>query len=207
MKLQLPIRPRRDGKPASLAGFSFTEILVALAILMVVTAAMVACQLFGMRMFNITATKLGASQGARSALGRVRDEIRSGKILYVGNGNGLGFTNVPSGRAREGNALRIFPTAATNRFITYFLDPSEQALKRKSSDSPDTEVIANYITNQVAFRAEDFAGNPLTNDVNNRIIKLTLDFYQWEFPVAQAGRGAFYDYYHLQTRISRRNIE
>jgi hypothetical protein len=36
---------------------------------------------------------------------------------------------------------------------------------------------------------------------------MMLDFYQWEFPVAQAGAGAFYDYYHLQTRMTRRTIE
>jgi prepilin-type N-terminal cleavage/methylation domain-containing protein len=206
MKIRMSCAWRTSRKPASISGFSFTEILVALAILCVVTAAMMACQLFGMRMFNVTATKLGASQGARIALGRVRDEIRSGKTLYVGNGRNGGFTNVAPGQAHEGNALRIYPTAATNNYVTYFLDATEQKLKRQASGSTQ-EVIASYITNQLAFRAEDYAGNAMTNDVNNRVIKMSLDFYQWEFPVAQAGLGAFYDYYHLQTRISRRTIE
>jgi hypothetical protein len=67
--------------------------------------------------------------------------------------------------------------------------------------------VAPYITNQLVFQAEDFQGNVATNYVNNRIIRLTLEFYQWEWPLAQAGSGSMYDFYQLQTRMARRLIE
>lgn len=176
-----------------------------MAIFSLVMIGVVYSHLFGLRLFNISATRLSASQSSRTALDRVCDDIRSGKLLYIGNGNGTGFTNITSNNPRLGNALEIFPSNATNIFVRYFMDPSAQALKRFDSGSGSVQVIAPFITNQIVFTAEDYAGNALTNDQNNRIIRMNLDFYKWEFPVAQV--GAYYDSYHLQTRISRRNIE
>jgi hypothetical protein len=137
----------------------------------------------------------------------VRDDVRSGKILYVGNGSSTGFTHIALNSLHRGNALQIHPTTDTNVFIRYYLDLDSQSLQRTTSGSEQVQVLAPYLTNQIAFVAEDFAGRTLTNDQNNRVIKMVLDFYQWEFPVARVGGGAFYDYYHLQTRITRRTIE
>jgi hypothetical protein len=158
-------------------------------------------------MFNITSTRLSASDNARRVLNHVRDDVRSGKLLYVGNGSSTGFTHIALNSLHRGNALQIYPTTDTNVFIRYYLDTATQSLKRTTSGSSQVEVLAPHLTNQIAFVAEDFAGHTLTNDQNNRVIKMVLEFYQWEFPVARVGGGAFYDYYHLQTRITRRTIE
>lgn len=189
------------------AGFTLTEIMTAMAVFSLVTVALLSSHLLGLRMFNITATKLSASAGARAALNQMRDEIRSGKTLYVGMGNSTGFTNTAANSPCQGNALQIYPTTATNVFVRYYLDTTAQKLKRVANGNSKAETISSYITNQVAFYAEDYAGNILTNEQNNRVIRLSLEFYQWEFPVAQVKAGAFYDYYHLQTRIARRTIE
>ncbi len=188
-------------------GFTLTEIMMATAVLSMVVVGVLASQVFGMRLFNITSTRLAASDNARKVLNAVRYDILSGKILYVGNGNSAGFTNLLSNAPRQGNALQIYPTTDTNVFVRYYLDPSTGALCRATSGSATVQVLAPYLTNQIAFVAEDFAGNMLTNDVNNRVIRMNLDFYQWEFPVAQVGGGAFYDSYHLQTRVTRRAID
>jgi hypothetical protein len=103
--------------------------------------------------------------------------------------------------------IQIYPTTSTNQFVRFYLDTAEQKLKRIRTGSTNVEVIASFITNQLAFRAEDCRGVALTNDVNNRVIRMNLEFSQWQFPVASVGRGAYYDYYHLHTRISRRTIE
>ncbi|HLH54606.1 MAG TPA: prepilin-type N-terminal cleavage/methylation domain-containing protein [Verrucomicrobiae bacterium] len=187
------------------SGFTLAEITTAMAIFSLVTVAVLYSHLFGLRVFNICATRLSASQGSRSALSHLYEDVRSGKLVYVGNGSSAGFTNVPLNNPRQGNALQIFQSSATNQFVRYFMDPGTQSLRRYDSASGQLQVIAPFVTNLVAFSAEDYAGNSLTNDQNNRVIKLELDFYQWEFPVAQV--GAYYDSYHLQTRISRRNIE
>ena len=196
-------RPTRIGQ----AAFTFPEIMTAMGLFSLVVIGVVYAQLFGMRMFNITSTRVRASDNARRVLNCVRDDIRSGKLLFVGNGNSAGFTNITLNGLRQGNALQIYPTTGTNTFIRYYLDPASQSLQRTVSGSAQVEVLAPYLTNRVAFVAEDCLGHTLTNDQNNRVIKLMLDFYQWEFPVAQAGVGAFYDSYHLQTRITRRTID
>jgi hypothetical protein len=181
--------------------------MTAMAVFSLVVIVVVYSHLIGLRMFNITATKLGASTSARQTLGKVRDDVRSGKLLYVGNGNDHGFTNIAGNALRQGNALQVYPTPDTNTYVRYYLDSAAQELKRITSGSTQAVVVARFITNQIAFSAEDFAGNVLTTDQNNRVVRLNLEFYQWEFPIARAGAGAFYDYYQVQTRITRRAIE
>jgi hypothetical protein len=207
MKLPLPICSASSRYPPTRSAFTLAEIMTAMGLFSLVVIGVVYSQLFGMRMFNITSTRLGASDNARKVLNPVRDDIRSGKILYVGNGGSAGFTNIAQNGPRQGNALQIYPTTDTNVFIRYYLDTASQSLQRTASGTGQAQVLALYLTNQIAFVAEDFAGNTLTNDQNNRVIRMVLDFYQWEFPVAQVGGGAFYDSYHLQTRITRRTIE
>jgi hypothetical protein len=185
--------------------FTITEIMTAMAIFSLVIIGVLYSHLFGLRVFNICATRLSASQSSRAALNHVCEDIRSGKLLYIGNGSKTGFTNVTLNHSRTGNSIEIFPTSTTNAFVRYFMDPAAQALKRYDSGSGQVQVIAPFVTNYIVFTAEDYAGNTLTNDQNNRIVRMDLDFYQWEFPVAQV--GAYYDSYRLQTRVSRRSIE
>jgi prepilin-type N-terminal cleavage/methylation domain-containing protein len=189
------------------SGMTLVEIMTATAVFSLVIMALVSAQITGMKMFNITATKLSASHSARGALNSVRDEIRSGKTLYVGSGNATSFTFVGDNQPQQGNAVQIYPTANTNNYVRFFLDSNAQTLNRVTSSATDIQVIARYITNQVVFRAEDFSGNVLTNSQNNRVIRMVLELYQWEFPVAIVGAGSYYDYYRLQTRITRRAIE
>jgi hypothetical protein len=207
MKLSLGNRGACRFWPAGQAAFTLAEIMTAMGLFSLVVIGVVYSQLFGMRMFNITATRLSASDSARKVLDSVRDDIRSGKLLYVGNGDSTHFTNIAFNGLRQGNALQIYPTTATNVFIRYYLDTASQSLRRTASGSTQVQVLAPYLTNKIAFVAEDFAGHTVTNDQNNRVIRMDLDFYQWEFPVARVGAGAFYDYYHLQTRMTRRTLE
>ena len=193
------------GRHWRLGAFTLGEVLTAMTLFGVVVLGVVACHILGLKMFNITATKLSASQNARLALNRIRDDIRGGKILDVGLSGAGAFTNIPVGTLQSGNALKINPTTDTNTFILYYLNNADQTLRRLQSDHND--IIARFITNQVVFAAEDFAGHTLTNDQNNRVIRMTLEFYQWEFPVAVAGNGAQYDYFRINTRVTRRAIE
>ena len=114
---------------------------------------------------------------------------------------------LPITRRKSGNALQIYPTTNTANFVRYYMEPVEEQLKRVVSGSSNIQVVANFVTNDLAFAVEDFRGNTQTQNRNNRVIRLNLDFFQWEYPLATAGSGGMYDYYHLQTRISRRTIE
>ena len=197
----------RPGSRTWRSAFTLTEVLIATALCSLVMVGVVYTHVFGLKMATLTNSKLSATHEARGALNRVRDEIRAGKLLYVGNGDAVTFTHITPDNAQEGNALQIYPTVDTNNYVRYYLDPADQSLKRMAVGNSQIEEVARYLTNQMVFRAEDHLGNVLTNDQNNRVIRMTLDFFQWEFPVTRVGEGGYYDSYRLQTKITRRAIE
>jgi type II secretory pathway pseudopilin PulG len=187
--------------------FTLPELLTASTLLVLILASALGMHLFGLRMQRIAETKLSATAGARRALNGVRDQIREAKSLQVGNGDASDFTPIPDETDQMGNAIQVYPTTNTANFVRYYLDSEDQCLKSVSSDGGGEVILARFVTNQVAFQAEDFQGNVLQDNQNNRVVRMTLEFYQWEFPVATVGPGCLYDYYRLQTRITRRAIE
>lgn len=183
-------------------GFTTPEVLTAMAIFSMLIAATVSSQMFGLRMYKISEAKLISTDSARDAVGHVRNEIRSSAKLYIGMGDDSTFTQYTNNAPRVGNALRICPTSDTNNFICYYLNTN--CLMRRVSGSTNVQLISRNITNQMVFQAEDFTGQVLTNDDNNRIIGVTLQYYKLEYMAAAGGSGGIYDTYRLQTRIARR---
>lgn len=199
LPLLLPNRRRR--------AFTLPELMSTVALFSILMAGVLGSHLFGLRLYRISESKLSATGAARHALNHVRDEIRSGKMLLVGNGSETTFTPIADHASHIGNALQIYPTTDTNQFVRFFLDATDDKLKRFASGDTEAAIVASYITNRLVFSAEDYQGQVLTNNQNNRVIRMVLEFYQWEFPVATAGAGGMYDYYRLNTRITRRAIE
>jgi prepilin-type N-terminal cleavage/methylation domain-containing protein len=182
-------------------GFTVPEMLVSLSIFTVLIAVTVSSHLFGLRMYGISDAKLVVTADARRVLNHLREEVWSGKVLFVGNGNSSSFTLIPENAPHLGNALKICATADTNSFVYYFLDTGDSCLKRMVSSNSQVEVIARNVTNRIVFRAEDFQGNPVTNYLNNKTIALNLQIRKPEW------NGNMFEYYQLQTRIARRAIE
>jgi hypothetical protein len=180
--------------------------MVALALFGLVLTGQIACQLYGLRMFQVTTPKLGAGDEARLAVSELIDDLRSAKLIRIGTGSLTSFTEIPVNQAQRGNAIQVYPSLSTNYFLRYFLDANDQKLKRTTNGSSATLILANSVTNTYVFTSEDFAGNVLTNNHNNRIIGLKLEFYQIQYPKMAVGAGQYYDYYQLHTRITRRTI-
>jgi prepilin-type N-terminal cleavage/methylation domain-containing protein len=215
-------------KPAQ--GFTLVEMMVALAIFTLVILVTVATQIYAARVYTLAATKLSATTSARTALNDIRDKIRQGQIVNVGNyiwtGNdpaAANFTPISDGNQQQGNAVIVYPSSAsTNSFTLMFLQPgsgTNYAIGSPASTNcliletytngilMQSNDVANFITNQIVFSATDYTGtNILTNNVNNRVIQVQLFFSQWEFPIAFIGTNGFnaYDYYRVQTRVTRR---
>jgi hypothetical protein len=103
------------------------------------------------------------------------------------------------GETQQGNALQIYPTANTNNYIVYFVNLADQTFRR-TDQSSNTVILADSVTNTMAFSAQDFSGNVLTNNQNNQVIHLTLEFHQPE----RFMQGA--DYYKLETAVTRRGL-
>src|SRR5438270_3212761 len=151
-------------------GFTLTEMMIALALLSLVVMGGIYSHLLGLRMSTIIQSKLQSTAYARSALNNTRDEIRSCQTVAVGTGSRTAFTTFATNAPRAGNAVQIYPTTDTNVFIRYYLDPRDQTLRRITSGSSIGVIVANFVTNQVAFTAEDFTGRTLTNDQVNFVV-------------------------------------
>jgi len=161
----------------------------------------VGANLFGMRMFQLSETKLKANDGARKALGLMADEIRKCNATWVGDVTNGTFVGLLDGQAQMGNALMIQPTTNATNLVIYFLNSADQSFRRSATATASTTILAQTVTNQAIFCAQDFLGNVLTNIQNNRVIHATLDFFQpqpW-LPVA--------DCVQLETSVTRRKLQ
>lgn len=232
MKLLL----NNTASPTGRRGVTLVEMVVAVAVFSLIILATVAMQIYASRVYTLAATKLSATSGARQALNDIRDKIRQGQIVNVGNytlstGNPIqDFTPVANGQSQQGNALIIYPNASsTNSFTLMFLQPGAGGTNFATVNSAGAFVNTNslfliiytngvcqvsnsvisYVTNQIVFTAQDFQNNTLTNNVNNRVFQIQMFFSQWEYPIAFIGSNQFnaYDYYRVQTRVTRRLID
>ena len=181
------------------AGFSLPELLIAVSIFSLVLGAIFCAQLFGLQMSKINEAKLNATSGARQALGKLTDEIRTSTGAWVGNvTTNEEFVELLDGVPQEGGALLVQPTTNAANFVLYFVNPSDLSFRRTTSEPGTTTVVARAVTNTAVFRAQDFRGIVLTNSQNNRIFHVTLEFFQ-----AQASLPVS-NYYKLETSVTRR---
>lgn len=190
-----------------IAAFTFNELMVTMSLMMMVMAGVIGAHLFGVRLFEITKAKLGANDEARRAVSLLVDEIRTAKLVKIGIGGLNSFTEVGPSAEQKGSAIQIYQTTETNKFIRYFWDISDSRLKRTTNGSTAVSIVANSITNELVFTAEDYTGRILRDNENNRVIGLTLQFYQIAYPIVQIGPGGYYDFYQLRTKITRRALE
>lgn len=188
-------------------GFTLSETMISVGLLSIVVVSLVASNLFGLRMMSVSHIKLGARGDARAAWGKLSEHVRSAKILRVGTGDATSFTESTLGQPQQGTAIELYPTTNLNSFVRYFWDPTTQELKRGINGSNSVSVVIGSVTNNVLFWAEDFRGNVLTNNHNNYVLHVKLELFQLQYPSAEFQSGNLFDYYKLETRITRRVLE
>ena len=182
----------------SSAGFTLPELLVAITIFAFVMLGVVFAHLFGLSMFRITENTLTATDDTRKLMGRMVNEIQTCRTAFIGNINAGSFVGMLDGEPQRGSALLIRPTTNTANFIIYFVNPSDQTLRRTTSSPGSAVVLAESITNSLAFSAQNYSGNVVTNNQNNRVFHINLEFYQPRRYQQVA------DYYKLETSVTRR---
>ena len=216
MKLFKNIQNR--ARRRNVRGFTLAEMVITVGVfLFIFTGVMVAVQIFGLRIYTLAATKLVATAGGRKALNQIRDQIREGKMVYVGNCSSPSYSSfalIGTTNSQQGNALIVYPTTNTAWCSIFYLDTStttNRLLQFNVSNSATTytNTLAVYLTNQIVFDARDWRNNIVTNDqsLDNRLlIEVTMQFSQWEYPIAYVGTNGLnaYDYYQLRTRVFRR---
>jgi hypothetical protein len=216
MKLFKNIQNR--ARRRNVRGFTLAEMVITVGVfLFIFTGVMVAVQIFGLRIYTLAATKLVATAGGRQAMNQIRDQIREGKMVYVGNCSSpinSSFALIGTTNAQAGNALIIYPTTNTTWYSIYYLDTRTTTncliqFNVSNSATTYTKTLAKYVTNQIVFDMEDWQTHIVTSEqsLDNRLlIRVTMQFSQWEYPLAFVGGVGLnaYDYYQLRTRVFRR---
>ena len=202
MKLFIQVR---DFRGASLrrtkSAFTLVEILVSMALFSLLLGGIVYGNVFGLKMCEITKSKLVRSAEARNAIGQLADEIRCGKTAWIGDVDAGGtFQGIINGQPQSGSALMICPTTNRANYIVYFRN-SDGTFRRVTSANTTPTAIAASVTNSVIFRAQDHRGNVLTNSQNNRVMHVKLEFFQARGLVPDA------EYFRLETAVTRRAID
>lgn len=202
MKAKVGANTRRN-----CSGFSLVEQMVAVMIISMVIAGAMTIHIFGLRLYNITEAKLSSGDEARRAISLLIDEIRSAKIVRVGSGSLTSFSGAGVDSEQQGSAIQIYPTTNTAEWIRYYWDSTDQKLKRTEDGLNSYLVIAQSISNSIVFTSEDYSGTVLTNNQNNRVIGLTMEFEQVVDLTTGTTNDGLYDYYRLRAKITRRALE
>ncbi len=202
MKLSFPSSASScRGRSRLVKGFTLAEVVIALSVFILVIAGILSAHLVGLRMFQFNNTKLTATEWSRNTLGKLTDEVRTCNSLQIGNISGGNFSELLPGEAQQGDGLLIYPTTDTNHFIVYYVKHSDQTFQR-ATEQPDSAVIlADAVTNNVAFSAQDLLEHVLTNSQNNAVIHLKLEFYRPGLFMQDS------DYYKLETAATRRALQ
>jgi len=132
-------------------------------IFMMVIASTIMIHFYGTRLNELSKARLGVVGDARRALGTWVEEVRSAKIVQLGEGSINSFREAPLNALQQGNAIQIYASTNTNSFTRYFWDDADGTLKRITNGASSYSQVARYITNLTIFTSEDFQGNVLTN--------------------------------------------
>lgn len=184
--------------------FTLTETLIAGTVFLLAIAGVLVANTFGMRVMGITQPKLAASGEVRNTMTKLITDIRSAKFVHVGNGSLSAFTNAAAGTPKEGNAIELYNTADTNVFIRFFRDTADKKLKRFVSGATNATIVANAISNSIVFRAEEWGGMVLTNEQNNLVIRIALQYYELDGTATPVGTNNYYKSFTLTNWIAHR---
>jgi hypothetical protein len=188
--------------------FTIPELMTGMSIFLIVTGGVLVGHLFGMRLLEANGPTSGTDQGLNRALRVLVADIRSAKLLLIGNGTLASFSSLNINTTQAGNAIQVYPSTDTNVFIRYFWDAGN--LKRTLSGGPETPV-AHSISNSLVFTAEDYVGNVLTNFQNNALVRVNLQFngseYQLNNSNATKAVVLYSEPYQWTTRLMRRALD
>lgn len=203
--MNLTLSPVRDAR--SRWAFTLSELMIAMSIFTMVIGGVIYTHIVGWRLNQWTMAKLGASDQSRQAFGKLQDEIRTAKSIRIGDGTSTTFTAIADGSTQQGTALEIYPTTNAASYIRYYMLTNSGELRRVQTGVTGNRLVSQYLTNSILFRYEDYLGNVLTESANNKVINVTLQFYQFQYPITQVGSNKTYDFYQLQSKITRRVLE
>ncbi len=188
----------------SLAGFTLTELMVSMSIFSLVIAGMIAGHVFGLKVFQLTRSNLGAADAGRILSMRMGSDIRSADHIKIGRGDFKSFVELSPLEPQEGNAIQIYNSSDTNDFTRYFVDAEKGNLMSVSADGTGLKLMAEGLLNRNVFRAEDAAGRTLSNRQNGFVLGVMLQYSKVPGSDARVGKGEYYDSFQWQMKVATR---
>ena len=191
-------RAEGRGNKCRHGGYTLSELMISIMLLMLVFGAVFACQYYGMQLHNFIKPKLDSAAYARTTLAALGEEVRSAETIEVGQGTVSTFVLAGTTNAQSGNALRLRMAGNTNQFVYYFSDLSTGTLKKRALGSSNDVTVAKAVTNATVFRVENFRGVVQTNSQSQMVVDVLLQMSQPSF------RKNVSDSYQVHTKITRR---
>jgi hypothetical protein len=190
-------------------GFTLAEVMLATTILVLVFAAIIAVNLWGLAMNQRSEIWLLCSDDTRHSMGLLHEDVRTASTIYVGTGSLAGFTNVGATNVQAGNAMQVYASTNTNSWVLYYYDTTSNLLCRTNWDGTSVGdfkmVSANPITNDNnIFTMEDYLGNILTNATPYPVIAVYLSFTRLQNPQLVIAPGSPVDFYQINSKIAPR---
>jgi Tfp pilus assembly protein PilW len=205
MKTALSQNSRRDrGR-----GFTLAEVMIATTLLVLVFAAIISTNLWGLAMNIRSEIWLDTSDDSRHTMGMLHEDVRTASTIYVGTGSLAGFTNAGITNIQAGNALLIYASTNTNSWVLYYYDSTTNTLYRTNYDGTSVGdfrmVSANPITNDnYIFTMQDYLGNILSNATPYPVVAVYLSFTKLQNPQIVIEPGSPVDFYQINTKIAPR---
>ena len=187
------------------------EMLFAFAVFTMLMTGLFALHIFGLKMNQLTLSKLGASDQARDGFGRLLGDVRSSSSFQIGtmptNTPYTNFTAIATGSNWVGNALKLSYSTTTNQIIYYF-HPTNYALCRYTNGVSGYFQVVSGLTNTGVFRAEDYQGVPQSGANAQNVVSVFMEFIEFQYPLTRVGSGSnyLYDYYKLEFKAASRNF-
>ena len=192
----------RAGGPRGASAYTMVEMMVAMTIFCLAVTAVMYAMLFGQRYNELVLSKLGASEQSRMGFDKLTSDIRTAKIWCVGNGSQSSFSSIPNGTLQQGNAVQLSQTADTNSFIRYYFDTVNQQLCRVTNGMTGYKIIARSLTNNMYFRAENYQGSNVFDLQYKYVVRVMMEFCQYQYPLTKVGPGYYYNYYKMEFKIT-----
>jgi len=174
--------PRTAAK-GSVAAFTYVELMVALSIFMLLSIALVSSNVFGVRIQEIVVQRTDADAMARQVIGEFDQQIREARSVRVGSGDWT-VVNQPTNGPLVGNALELeLVNGASIQTVRYYVDGSDQRLKRSTDAAWPPEVVLEWVGNTQAFSKVSpvtMVGSmvptqAMTNDANEGLVSARFE--------------------------------
>jgi hypothetical protein len=163
------------GRKRLARAFTFTELMVSSAILMLVLAGVITSHVFGLKMISFTQAAAATTDDDRRAARRLMDDLATAKQWRIGYGSPWYFFEIGQNQLQTGNAIQIYPSAGSARYIRYYIYyTSSGSLCRITSEDSTQEVLLPSVLNYLAFTSEDPFGKTLTNQNQNAVMGMSL---------------------------------